>query len=205
MKVLIGVGLAAVSLVGSAASAMPQFAQFGSSLVSSAHELRVPGGCDRPMRRAIDKSGGAFAIPPCSGWVATIDYPPTGNGLDYHVGVTSSVTNNFGAPPPSSGTPILYIQMVDRARNSEPNFQMTGAQDTVTSPQLLASHWYTLTVYGLANTDQCVNTPCAPWTMNIGSPNPSTHSITFSSPLNGALFAGGAIGGTPIVWQFVQN
>jgi hypothetical protein len=76
-----------------------------------------------------------------------------------------------------------------------------GAMVTVTSGVLTAGHSYTLMVYNFLYDDQCSDSPCPPWIANIGSPEPGKHSITFSSPLNGASVYPPFIP----VWQFIQN
>jgi hypothetical protein len=77
-----------------------------------------------------------------------------------------------------------------------------GTTDAVTSSKFTSDHAYTLNVYNFRYNVQCPSTQCT-WTMNIGSPQPGSHSITFPSPLNGATILGGSDGA--IVWQFVQN
>jgi hypothetical protein len=156
--------------------------------------------CDKGHRITIHARGGTFYAP-CAGWKGTINYPPTIRGF-YTWNVTSSVTNNFGAPPPQSGTAIFYIQTTDASRNRDTGFRDTGVTDTVNSPRLSSTHSYTLNVYNFLIDNQCGVDPCPPWTANIGSPQQGTHSITFASPLNGAVFNGGI---RNVIWQFVQD
>jgi hypothetical protein len=168
------------------------------SLLGPAPDKRQ--GCGVTKRYVIKSGGGAFPVPACSGWSGTIAYP-NGNHR-YIFGVTGSVTNNFGAPPPPSGTAIFYMQTKKVQPRYDPSFGDTGVTDTVTSPQLTSDHTYTLIVYGFILDSQCPTEPpsgCPPWVTNIGSPAPGSNSITFVSPLNSALLYG------PLVWQFVQN
>jgi hypothetical protein len=72
---------------------------------------------------------------------------------------------------------------------------------TVTSPALRAKHSYTLMVYNFLYDDQCSQSPCPPWVLNIGSPQAGKHTITFSSPLNEASVDPPFVP----VWQFIQN
>jgi hypothetical protein len=117
--------------------------------------------------------------------------------------VTSSVINNFGAPPPPSGTALFYMANLPLAEDP-PAFCNCGVTDTISSAQLSSSHTYSLYVYNFASDNQgCASLSkgvCPPWVANIGSPAANTHSITFPSPLNGA-----SLYGLAIVWQFVQN
>ena len=69
-------------------------------------------------------------------------------------------------------------------------FHNEGVEDTVASPNFTSDHTYTLNVYRFFYNDQCPSTQCT-WTMNIGSPQPGSHSITFVSPLNGANVVSG--------------
>ena len=150
-----------------------------------------PDACDKPKGVLIKKTGGTFTIPGCKGWSGTFGYPPQApvHWPSFHFQLTSSVTNNFGAPPPPSGTAIFYLQM-GFLGHIPPDFQNTGVTDTISSPQLKPSQSYSVYVYEFDN---------GPYWAGIGSPVPSTDSITFVSPLNGEMFSG------PIVWQFVQN
>jgi hypothetical protein len=159
--------------------------------------------CDTTVRAKVQQNGGSFSVPPCSGWTGVINYPalraPCCDGTTFLV--TSSVTNNFGVPPPRSGTAIFYLKTKNKAAAY---FANSGVTDTITSPQLTSNHTYTLIVYRLVIDDQCNSPPsCPPWSANIGSPATGSNSITFSSPLNGAAFPGS--NRKQPVWQFVQN
>jgi len=140
-----------------------------------------------------------FGLPACTGWAGQVGYPSTGGAS--HWLVTTSVTNNFGVPAPPSGTAIFYIETELLRPKLEWILGGSGAMVTVTSPALTASHSYTLMVYNLYTDSQCHNVPCPPLTINIGSPQPGKHSVTFSSPLNESSVY-------PLlvpVWQFIQN
>jgi hypothetical protein len=163
-----------------------------------------PATCDAGIQLRIRKGGGTFGIPRCAGWKGVINYPPTLDNKYFTFGVTSSSTNDFGAPAPPSGTVLFYVQTADVGpRGREVGFKNTGVTNTVTSPAFVASHSYTLNVYNFLLDDQCPQVPCPVWTARIGSPTPGSHSITFSSPLNGASFGGA--GYNPPVWQFVED
>jgi len=157
-------------------------------------------GCGVAKRYIIKWGGGAFSMPPCDNWSGTIGYP---NGNHWYLfAVTTSTKNSFGAPPPPSGTAIFYMHTNRVQPRSAPSFGNTGVTDTVTSPQLTSDHTYTLIVYGFQIDSQCSSPPpsgCPPWSANIGSPMPSTNSITFVSPWNSALIPAAT------TWQFVQN
>jgi hypothetical protein len=145
-------------------------------------------------------------MPRCAGWTGVINYPAGNERFTWSV--TTSTTNSFNAPAPPSGTPIFYMQTkVIKPRRQEPAFADTEVMNTVSSPVLSSDHSYTLIVYGLFESSQCPTEPpsgrCPPWVANLGSPSPNTHSMSFLSPLNGAVF-GGADFVVP-VWQFVQN
>jgi hypothetical protein len=154
----------------------------------------TPDACNRFVKVKIHPVGGAFAVPPCSGWSGTIDYPPAPRR--YLLNVTSSVRDSFGAPDPPSGTAIFYLRMVNQTHGGGPGFADTGVMDTVTSPMITSGNSYSLIVYNL-----CYAGSCSPHEENLGSPPPSSNSITFLSPFNGAQFAADA---SP-VWQFIQN
>ena len=158
-----------------------------------------PMACDKGVRVLIHGGEHGFRVPPCAGWKGQIRYSSI-RGVS-HWTMTSSVTNNFGVPAPPSGEAIFYMQMWLR-NPPDWEFNNDGVTDTVTSPLLTSDHTYTLNVYNFVYNDQCPSSQCT-WTMNIGSPQPGSHSITFSSPLNGATVFRGTLN-TP-VWQFVQN
>jgi hypothetical protein len=166
----------------------------------------APATCDKGVHVRMDTHTGSFRLPPCAGWKGLIRYP-TFHGPEQaktvsHWTMTTSVTNMFGAPAPPSGTPLFFMQMhLDRPVDWEfPNADVT---DTVTSPAFTSSHTYTLIVYNFVDDNRCDDTPCPPWVLNLDSPQPGGHSITFSSPLNGAHVGGGPLGAP--VWQFIQN
>lgn len=158
-----------------------------------------PATCNRSVGLEFKPQGGAFHVPPCGGWTGTINYPAV--GVRSRWSVTSSVTNNFGVPAPPSGTAIFYMDMF-MSHPGAIEIPNGGVRDTVTSSAFTADHTYTLNVYNFAYNDQCPSSQCT-WTMNIGSPQSGSHSITFVSPLNGATVIAGTAAGP--VWQFVQN
>jgi hypothetical protein len=169
------------------------------AIVSAQPKSVSPASCGARVRISAPPRGGAFQVPHCGGWSGTITYPS--QALRSIWRVASSLTNRFGAPSPPSGTAVFYMEMqllhpVGAAFHSE------GVDDTVTSPGLTSSHTYTLNVYHFYYNSQCPSSQCT-WTMNIGSPQPGTHSITFASPLNGAAVLSGS--DFAPVWQFVQN
>jgi hypothetical protein len=159
-----------------------------------------PETCDTSVRLLFHKGDSAFRLPKCAGWKGLIRYPSTGKISRWVI--TTSVTNNFGAPPPPSGRAILYMQMYVHSPRGGVSFQNHALNDTVTSPTLTSTHTYTLNVYNFFYNDQCPSSQCT-WTLNIGSPQPGSHSITFSSPLNGASVLSGNPDGP--VWQFVED
>jgi hypothetical protein len=194
--------LAATLLAGCAGSSaptqIPASSQTGAQALSRTAQFDA---CDTAAHAMIRAGGGQFALPACAGWKGKIVYPPT-TGTTYRWLATSSTTNSFGAPPPPSGTAIFYMQTARTVNHgSGATFQNTGATDTVTSTAFRPSATYTLIVYGLYTDDQCPSAPpscCPPWTQNVGAAS-GNHSITFGSPLNGAVVNGDT------VWQFVQN
>jgi hypothetical protein len=151
-----------------------------------------PDTCDKPKVVLIKKVGGTFKIPTCSGWSGTFGYPPQApvHWSGFRFQLTSSVNNNFGAPPPPSGTAIFYLQMEAERSNNYPYFKDTGVTNMILSSQLNPSSSYSLYVYGFGG---------GLWSGIIGSPSPSADSITFVSPLNGNWFT------QSIVWQFVVD
>ena len=84
-----------------------------------------------------------------------------------------------------------------------PNGDLT---DTILSGMLSPSHTYTLIVYRLLGTPQCDAPPCTQ-VINLGYPQvhegSGWNSVTFPSPLNGALVGSGRKHAP--IWQFVQN
>jgi hypothetical protein len=201
---------AAVVLGGCAGSAGSQFpvAPTGAqsvvpavqSLVEAQSRDASPATCDTSVHVLFHKGNSAFHLPRCAGWKGLIRYP--GGGKISRWVVTSSVTNNFGVSAPPSGTAIFYMQMYLRYPRAPWPFANAGVSDTVTSSAFTSDHTYTLNVYKFIYNNQCPSSQCT-WTLNIGTPQPGSHSITFSSPLNGALVDSGP--GLGPVWQFVQN
>jgi len=156
-----------------------------------------PATCDKAVKMLFRKSASAFRVPPCAGWKGQIRYPTFPKPTWWTI--TSSVTDNFGAPTPPSGTAIFYMLMAIRKPVGWA-FPSGDVTDTITGSELTSSHSYSLNVYNLVYNDQCPLSQCT-WTLNIGSPQPGSHTIKFSSPLNGATITGDAAA----VWQFVQN
>ncbi len=190
-RVLIASAVLALALAGCAASpgASP-LAQVPTHTIASLlppSRSLGPDSCDKSKTVLIRSKGGTFTIPACAGWSGTFGYPPVSSG-PFHFELNSSVTNNFGAPPPPSGTAIFYLQMACLGQIA-PVFRNTGVTDTITSQKLIPSRSYSLYVYTLEY----------PYGGLIGSPAPNSDSITFVSPLNGNFFS------SAIVWQFVQN
>jgi hypothetical protein len=158
-----------------------------------------PDACGRRVHFVARPRGGSFQVPHCGGWSGTINFPSTPIRSVWDA--VSSVTNNFGAPPPPSGTPLFYMQM-QLHHPGGAAFHNDGTNDTVTSSQFSPQHTYALNVYYFAYNDQCPSTQCT-WSLDIGAPQPGSHSITFNSPLNGASIFGGSDGA--IVWQFTET
>ena len=161
-----------------------------------------PAACDHGKQVLFHPAGGVFRMPPCAGWSGHIGYPYVGIRSHWHV--TTSVTNNFGAPSPPSGTAILYVLTQLTAPKSELVLKGTGASVTVTAPALTADHTYTLIVYNLVFYSQCKSSPCPPLVINIGSPLQGHHSLTFPSPLNFSGVQNSPPQFAP-VWQFIRN
>ena len=170
------------------------------SLVQAQSRSASPESCGQRVHFVAHPRGGSFQVPHCGGWSGTIAFPTA--RIRSVWSVQSSVTNDFGAPSPPSGSPIFYMQTALHHPVGT-GFHDDGVDDTVTGPGLSAGHTYTLNVYNFLYNDQCPSTQCV-WTMNIGSPQPGSHSITFTSPLNGAVVVSAGTPGAP-VWQFVQN
>ena len=203
--------LAATLLVGCAGSAIspsmiaPSDAQSGTApigtLAWTQSRSASPQSCGRRVHLTVRQRGGAFQVPHCGGWSGTINYPST--PIRSIWGVTSSLINNYGVPSPPSGTAIFYMEM-DLFHPGGTDFRDDGTTDTVSSSKFTSAHTYTLNVYNFQYNSQCPSAQCT-WTMNIGSPQPGSHSITFGSPLNGATIVSGGGPPTAPVWQFVQN
>jgi hypothetical protein len=165
------------------------------------NEHAQPTACDVEVHVQVSKHGGAFRVPPCDGWKGLIRYPAT--APTQHWRITSSTTNTFGVPAPPSGTAIFYLRAYTVHPRNIVRFANSDVLDTITSPGLTSSHSYTLIVYRFLCDSQCNCGSCPPWEMSLGSPQPGSHSITFVSPLNGALVGYGSEAGP--VWQFIQN
>jgi len=162
-----------------------------------------PNVCDTPMHVDIAPIGGSFKVPTCEGWNGTIHYPRPSSPFHYDWGVRSSVTNNFGVPAPPSGSAIFYMLIINKGMHT-PAFTNGGVMDTISNPKLSSSHFYSLMVYNFESDNQCRRPPpsgCPPWFANIGRPAPGKQSITFQSPLNGAVFN---FSKAP-VWQVIEN
>jgi hypothetical protein len=154
--------------------------------------------CDKGVRLLLHSGSDGFRMPRCTGWQGQIRFPVIHDLSRWTV--TTSVTNSFGAPAPPSGKAIFYMQLALR-KPAIWDFSNGDVNDTVTSPAFTSSHTYTLMVYNFVDDDQCDDAPCPPWLLSLGSPHPGSHSLTFSSPLNGAVVSGN---GAP-TWQFIQD
>jgi hypothetical protein len=164
----------------------------------------VPETCDAAKVVKLEHDGGTFKMPPCSGWTGTISYPELSEpGAHFKLKVTSSVTNNFGAPNPPSGTATLYLQTANDTRGGVPSFGPGPSAVTLTSPELTSRHTYTVIVYNFLECQSPNGGSCPPWVDNVGSPAPGSHSLTFTSAFDEAVFNGG--GFSPPVWQFIQD
>ncbi len=169
-------------------------------LTLSAASSPAPQACDGAARVIMTRRGGTFAIPK-AGWAGKIGYGPA---VKSHWVVTSSVTNNSGAPAPPSGTPIFYMRVTLNRPGELVVLGSSSVAATVTSRELTAAHTYTVLAYDFVTNSQCPSPPClSPWTLNIGSPQSGQHSITFASPLQDASVESGSDGA--LLWQFVQN
>jgi len=203
IAVLLGLAGCAGALTTTSPATPPSFGE--SARVAQAPALRDaserPATCGVGVGSRIRKQGGAFHVPPCDGWKGLIRYP--GATASTSMFTTSSTTNSFGAPAPPSGTAIFYLQTYLRHWRNSLRFGNLGVTDTVTSPALTSNHSYTLIVYRFLYDNQCNSESCPPWVMSLGSPRPGSHSITFVSPLNGAVLGPGSEAGP--IWQFVQN
>jgi hypothetical protein len=200
-RLMVVVAVASVAgCAGSAPSAPSQSLIAPSQALFQPQSRTVtPNACDTGVNVRIKNAGGLFHVPPCSGWTGTINYPQPSAPHRYKWTITSSVTNNFGAPPPPNGTAIFYMQTADDSRFDTGFAADQNVTNTVSNFQLTSGHTYSLMVYGFLFDNQCSSPPCPPWSASIGSPAPGSHSLTFQSPLNGAALAGAA------VWQFIQN
>jgi hypothetical protein len=174
------------------------FAPMG-SIVEAQSRSVAPESCGRKVHFTAHPDGGSFQVPHCAGWSGTIQYPT--QPLKSIWNVMSSETNNFGAPPPPNGTAIFYMRM-QLLHPAGALFHNEGVDNTIMSPKLTSAHTYTLNGYNFVYNNQCPSSRCT-WTLNIGSPQPGSHSITFPSPLNGTEADQGS--DVPLIWQFVQN
>jgi len=191
------VALQALVLAGCAASSgSPPLTAASLPSTRTQSILMQPDACDKTKSFGTSNRGGSFTLPTCAGWTGTITYPGKTQIHGRRWKVISSVSNNFGVPPPASGTAIFYVSMFIL----QAGFMQSSESDTITSRMLDSSHTYSLMVYNFLFDDQCSNTPCPPWTTNIGSPAPGQHSITFPSPLSEADSQA-----APLIWQFTQN
>jgi hypothetical protein len=160
-----------------------------------------PAACDHGKQVLFHPAGGVFRMPPCAGWSGHIGYPYV--GIRSRWLVTTSITDNFGAPSPPSGTAIFYMATQLKAR-AELGLEGSGANVTVAAPTLTADHTYTLIVYNLVFYSQCQSNPCPPLVVNLGSPQQGHHSLTFSSPFNDSAVETNPPPFAP-VWQFIRN
>jgi hypothetical protein len=161
-----------------------------------------PAACDHGKPVLFHPAGGVFRMPPCAGWSGHIGYPYV--GIRSHWVVTTSLTDNFGAPAPPSGTAIFYMATQLRVPKGELGMEGSGANVTVAAPTLTADHTYTLIVYNLVFYSQCKSDPCPPLVVNLGSPQQGHHSLTFASPFNDSVVPSSTPPFTP-VWQFIRN
>jgi hypothetical protein len=161
-----------------------------------------PAACDHGKPVLFHPAGGVFRMPPCAGWSGHIGYPYV--GIRSHWVVTTSLTDNFGAPTPPSGTAIFYMLTLLKVPEDTLGMEGTGANVTVSAPTLTADHTYTLIVYNLLFYSQCQSDPCPPLVVNLGSPQQGHHSLTFPSPFNDSVVDNSPPPFAP-VWQFIRN
>jgi len=141
-------------------------------------------------------------MPPCAGWSGHIGYPYV--GIRSRWLVTTSITDNFDAPTPPSGTAIFYMLTQLQVPKGELGLEGSGASVTVAAPTLTADHTYTLIVYNLVFYSQCKSDPCPPLVVNLGSPQQGHHTLTFPSPFNDSVVPSSTPPFAP-VWQFIRN
>jgi hypothetical protein len=161
-----------------------------------------PAACDHGKQVLFHPAGGVFRMPACAGWTGHIGYPNVGIRSHWHV--TTSVTDNFGAPTPPGGTAIFYMLTQLTAPKDTLILSGSGANVTVTARTLTADHTYTLAVYNLLFDSQCKSLPCPPLVVNLGSPKQGHHSLTFPSPFNDSAVENSSPQFSPI-WQFIRN
>jgi hypothetical protein len=161
-----------------------------------------PAACDHGKEVLFRPAGGVFRMPPCAGWTGHVGYPYVGIRSHWHV--TTSITDNFGAPTPPSGTPIFYMLTQLTEPKAELILEGTGTNVTVAAPTLTADHTYTLIVYNMLFYSQCKSNPCPPLVVNLGSPKRGHHSLTFPSPFNDSDVQNSTPKFSP-VWQFIRN
>jgi hypothetical protein len=198
----IGAVVLLLGCAGRAATPGPLPGGQGTIAPFSVHFTKAPSpaACGRGRRVRFRSAGGTFSVPSCAHWTSQIAYP--GNGRVSQWRVIASIADDFGVPSPPTGTAIFYIQMTLKLPRSDGWRLGDGSgMTTVSNPQLNSGHSYTLMVYNFLEDSQCPSGDCPPWVANIGSPKSGEHSITFDSPLNGAIvdFA------DPVVWQFIQD
>jgi hypothetical protein len=161
-----------------------------------------PAACDHGKQVLFHAAGGVFRMPPCAGWSGHVGYPYV--GIRSHWLVTTSLTDNFGAPTPPSGTAIFYMSAQLKVPKAELILEGNGASVTVAAPMLTADHTYTLIVYNMLSYSKCQSNPCPPLVVNLGSPQKGHHSLTFPSPFNDSAVASSGPQFSP-VWQFIRN
>jgi len=156
--------------------------------------------CNENHRSVVKRHTTVWKIPNCAGWSGQITYaafqhlfkPSTCRFL-----TQSSVTNNFGVPPPPTGTAVFYATVEQDCRDNFGAFGNAAPPSTITGPGITYPHTYTIYLYDFLEDTACSGDPCA---FNIGSPQQGSNTINYPSVTPGLVF-----GGDPVIWQFVQN
>jgi len=132
----------------------------------------------------ISPKGGTFTAPVSGGFKAAFKYPSNDAPPGQTIMMAADTSNSFGAPMPSAGTPIWYFQ-AQLSGSGQVTFNSGTGKATISQKSLSSKHTYS--VWGFVP-QVLGNTPL--FVIQAGSPN-SKHSLSFSSPLNGATIPDG--------------
>jgi hypothetical protein len=147
------------------------------------------------LTQPINPAGGTFTIPPISGFTGVVNYPtnnaPANSTATF---VTSAVDITGIAPAPPSGTPIFYIDILLSSTASAIQFNTGSAGGTLTSNLFVTGKTYTL--YGWV-----IISSAPVMFYQFGPVAPTSGTISYTSPVNGALVPVGPLG----IIEVVQN
>lgn len=140
------------------------------------------------LTQTILPAGGTFTIPPISGFAGVVNYPTNNAPANSTVTFTTCAVDITGfAPAPPAGTPIFYIYIQLASTAPAIQFNTGSAGGTLTSSAFVASKQYSLFGWVIISSAPVMF-------YQFGPVSPTNGTISYSSPVNGALVPVGPLG-----------